>query len=245
MATIKQLRQLIQETHLHGVRLGHEIHALESKHTVLSRAKADALKGELRGLEALNKRRRAELAKLEHEAPKPQPKPTPKPAPVPPKPAPKPPPKPAPRFEMYDSTNVSNIPHNPVAVAGYVNGAFANFDEMVRAFPHAKHLSIAVTSDVNAGALDVETGDATPADAPGWVRRQHARGVKRPIVYANVSTMPSVIEALTRDDIKRDEYLVWTAGYTDVPHVNPGSDATQWQDHNELYDESLCESWFL
>lgn len=237
--TIVELKRLIQETHLHGVRLSQEIRALESKHTVLSRAKADALKGELRGLEILNKRRRVELAKLEHAQPKPQPKP------APPKPAPKPTPQPV-RFEMFDSTNATNIPHGPVAVAGYKNGAFANFDEMVRDYPHAKHLSIAVSANVDAGALDVETGDATPADAPGWVRRQHARGVKRPIIYANRSTMSAVVAALISDDIKPGEYLLWVAEYAGTgPHIPNGFDACQWQDHNELYDESLCESWFL
>src|SRR5271155_2107625 len=172
MATIQKLKELINETHKHGVELAAEIHALEAKgrHGLTVQAKRALLKG----LEVLNARRRKELAKLESE----QPKPTPKPAPVPPKPTPKPAPTPKPsppppRFTMYDSTNVDNIPEYAVAIASYVNGAFENFDEAVHRFPHAKHLSIAVSSDVDADCLDVETGDATPADAPTWVRKQH------------------------------------------------------------------------
>jgi hypothetical protein len=237
--TIKRLKELIQQTHLHGVRLGHEIHALEAENKTSARVKAHLLREELRGLEALNAHRRKELAKLEKEQPKPAPKP---PAP---KPTPKPPPPKPQRFTMYDSTNVDNIPSDAEAVAGYVNGAFENFNELVRRFPHAKHLSIAVSSSHDAHCLDIENGDATPADAPGWVRRQHARGIKRPVVYANTSTIGIVVNALTHDDIKRDEYLVWTAHYTDTPHIEPGSDATQWEDHHELYDVSLCEPWFL
>jgi hypothetical protein len=233
MTTIARLTELINETHQHGIRLKTEIAKLQAKHTPGARAKAAILKVRLRGLELLNAHRRAELAKLEH-----------KPAPAP-QPAPKPAPKPAARFEMYDSTNVSNIPHGAVAVAGYVNGSFANFNEMVKAFPHAKHLSIAVTSHADAHCLDIETGDATPADAPAWVRRQHARGIKRPIVYANTSTMPAVIAALEHNGIKRNEFLVWTAHYTNIPHIEPGSDATQFEDHKELFDVSLCEPWFL
>jgi hypothetical protein len=227
--TIKRLQELISQTHQHGVKLAAEIRALEQKRTLPARIKAKALRGYLRGLEALNARRRKELANLEHHQP--------------PKPAPKP--HPAPRFDMYDSTVVAHIPSGAVAVAGYVNGSFANFNAMVARFPHAKHLSISVNSSGNAKCLDIEKGDATPADAPAWVRRQHARGEKEPVVYANTSTMPAVIDALTKNGIKRDEYLVWTAHYTNIPHVEPGSDATQWQDHDELYDESLCESWFL
>lgn len=233
--TIKRLKELINETHKHGVKLHAEIEALRKRNTVASRAKALALSGYLRGLEVLNARRRRELAKLEHRKPPTPPKPNP-PKPKPPAPA---------RFTMYDSTNVGNIPSDAEAVAGYVNGAFANFDELVRRFPHAKHLSITVNSSGDADCLDIENGDATPADAPGWVRRQHARGLKRPVVYANTSTIGVVVDALTRNGIKRDEYLVWTAHYTGVPHIEPGSDATQWEDHDELYDVSLCEPWFL
>lgn len=225
--TIQRLKELIGETHAHGIKLKSEIAVLQKKHTPAARAKASVLKVRLRGLEILNINRRKELAKLEH---KPAP-PSPKHGPV--------------RFQMFDSTNVSNIPHGAVAVAGYVNGSFANFNEMVKAFPHAKHLSIAVSSGQDAHCLDIETGDATPADAPGWVRRQHTRGIKRPVVYANTSTMPAVIAALTNDDIKRSEYLVWTAHYTNTPHIEPESDATQFEDHQELWDASLCEPWFL
>jgi len=235
--TIKRLKELIGETHQHGLKLKAEIAALKKKNTPGARTKAAALSVYLRGLEVLNARRRRELAKLEHKKPTPTPKPpAPKPKPTPPKPQP---------FTMYDSTNVDNIPGDAEAVAGYINGAFANFDALVKRFPHAKHLSISVNSGGDADCLDIETGDATPADAPAWVRKQHARGIKRPVVYANTSTMPAVIEALTRDDIKRDEYLVWTAHYTNEAHVEDGSDATQYEDHDELYDVSLCHSYFL
>jgi|SRR5271166_555578 len=233
---IEQLKKLIGETHVHGVKLNAEIADLSRRkprgwiHQVAVKRALEA------GLKALNFKRRVELARLEH---KPVPKP---PKPPAPKPTPKPP---ASRFVMYDSTNIGNIPHWAAAVAGYVNGSFANYGQVLRTFPHAKHLSIAVSSNQDALCLDIENGDATPADAPAWVRKQHARGVKRPVVYANSSIMPAVIAALEHDSIKREEYLVWTAHYTNVPHIEPGSDATQYEDHHELYDVSLCQPWFL
>jgi hypothetical protein len=245
--TIERLKELISQTHQHGVKLAAEIRDLEKKHTPGAKTKAAALRVYLHALEVLNKRRRAELVKLEHQKPSPAPKPkpqppAPKPKPDPPKPKPQPAPQP---FTMYDSTNVDNIPANAEAVAGYVNGAFANFDELVHRFPHAKHLSIAVTADVDADGLDIENGDATPAEAPGWVRKQHARGKKRPILYIETSRVAELIQILTDAGIKRDEYLIWTAHYTNEAHIEDGSDATQYEDHDELYDVSLCHSWFL
>lgn len=238
MATIARLKELIGETHKHGLALEAEIKhltAVKPRGWVHNVAVKRAL---LAGLKALNAKRRVELAILEH---KPVPKP-PAPKPTPPKPTPKPP---APRFHMYDSTNVDNIPSDPTAVAAYNDGTFNDFDKAVVRFPHAKHLSITVFASADAGCLDIENGDATPGQAPAWVRKQHARGVARPVVYANSSTMEAVLAALNADFIKRGEYLVWTAHYTNVPHIEPGSDATQYEDHRELYDVSLCQPWFL
>jgi hypothetical protein len=238
MATIARLKELIGQTHQHGVKLEAEIKHLRSAKPRGWIPQVAAKRALLAGLKALNFKRRAELARLEH-------KPAPKP--VPPKPQPKPP---AQRFTMYDSTDVNTgLPvSHPEAVAGYVNGKWPSYNGLVKRYPGAKHLSIAVNTSADARCLDVETGDATPDQAPAWVRRQHARGVKRPVVYANTSTMPAVVAALEHDSIKRDEYLVWTAHYTGVPHIEPGSDATQYESvetagHN--YDASLCQPWFL
>jgi hypothetical protein len=147
---------------------------------------------------------------------------------------------------MLDSTNADSLPEEgEAAVAGYVNGIFNDFDNIVKRFPHLKHLSISVFSGEDADALDVENGDATPGEAPGWVRKQHARGKARPVVYANASTMPQVVQALTDDGIKRDEYLLWVADYDGKADIPEGFDAKQYEDHNEEYDISICEPWFL
>ena len=148
------------------------------------------------------------------------------------------------RFTMYDAVDITNIPDHPTAVAGYVDGNWPTFHALVIRFPKAKHLSIAVTAEAKARCLDVETGDARPDEAPRWVGLQHARGIKRPIVYANTSTMPEVINFLEKDGIRRWEYLVWTSHYTGVEHIEPGSDATQRTD-TAGFDTSLCESYFL
>lgn len=148
---------------------------------------------------------------------------------------------------MYDSVTLDEIPTSAGAVAGYVGGAFHTFPELERRWPHAHRLSIAVNSGEDAECLDVETGDAVPGDAPGWFHRQIARGVVKPVFYANLSVVPSVIAELERAGISRQEYRVWDAHYTGVPHVSPGSDATQWTDRalGRNLDESLCSDAFF
>ena len=89
--------------------------------------------------------------------------------------------------------------------------------------------------------LDVEFRDATPDQAPGWVRRQHGRGVERPIVYASISTMKAVLFLLTINGIARSSVRLLSAhyGWAHIcgPHTcayegaaTPQCDGTQWTD---------------
>jgi hypothetical protein len=148
---------------------------------------------------------------------------------------------------MYDSVDVSTVPANPQAVAGYVDGKYQTFNGLVKAFPHAHHLSIAVFASGDGDCLDVETGDASPSEAPAWVRRQKARGVKRPCLYANLSTMPAVKEALLNGRIGRHEVRLWVAHWTKQPHIPPGFDACQYDDAalGRNLDASLCVGSFF
>jgi hypothetical protein len=148
---------------------------------------------------------------------------------------------------MYDSVEVSQIPATAEAVAGYVGGKWPTFNVLVQRFPHTHRLSIAVNASEDADCLDVETGDATPAEAPAWFRRQIRLGKTLPCFYANSSTMPAVIAALTAAGIPRNQYRVWSAHYTGVPHIQPGSDATQWYDKalGRNLDISWCKDTFF
>lgn len=182
------------------------------------RAEVEDAQHEIVQLEELNDKRRAEIAKQTPAA--------------------------AERFTMYDSTVPTHIPPYAQAVAGYVNGRYENFYRLGELFPNAKRFAISVTATEPANILDVEAGDATPAQAGAWVKARHEQGVKRPIVYADLSTMPDVVDALVKHEIARDRVLLWVADYTGQPHIPAGYDACQWEDHDELYDVSLCEPWF-
>lgn len=141
---------------------------------------------------------------------------------------------------LYDSVDVSQIPRAATAAAGYVDGDYPTFRALRERFPHARLLSITVTPSTDAACLDIETGDAGPQDAPGWVRRQRAMGAPRPCLYANASTMPAVLAALAADGIPRGIVRLWSAHYS-VCHICgpstcaypgvPECDGTQWTEH--------------
>ena len=192
------------------------------------------------------------LARMRHRR-KPAPVPTPTPTPDPPKPTPAPKP-----VEMFDDVNVSLIPVDAVAVAGYVDGRWPTYNSLVKKFPHAQHkVSIAVFAKDDADVLDVEPGDAKISEAPAWVRRQHARGHKRPIVYTSLAYAPTLIATLKSAGFEYGvDYLLWSAHYTYKPHLcSPKcglgmkviAHATQWTDKagGKSLDESLVSAEFF
>lgn len=165
-------------------------------------------------------------------------------------------PKPKAPTVMFDSINLAAIPADAPAVAGYVGGAWPTFRDIPTRFPEARHLSIAVNSTQDAECLDVEPGDATPATAPGWVKRQQARGVRQPVIYCSVSQARTVLAELERHGIRRGDIRLWTAHYTHIPHrctsacgfgMSGTADATQWTDKSRgrSLDESLCGPRFF
>lgn len=135
---------------------------------------------------------------------------------------------PRPPYLIYDSVTPTSIPAHQ-QVATYANGAYAASASSVAGRGHVLWIDTN-GSDPKANVLDVEPGDATPAGAAVWV---HARlGADRSataIVYtmlsdwqqvkANVSGLPNWMQSHVR---------YWIADPTGVPHVVPGSNATQW-----------------
>jgi len=145
---------------------------------------------------------------------------------------------------MYDTDSGPEvIPSDAQAVAGYADGG--NFAAIAAAFPHAHHLSIATNGGVDADALDIETGDVNPGEAPTWFRRQKARGSWKPCFYIEASRRDELVGVLERAGISRSEYRLWIAAWNGVPHIEPGADATQYEDHGERYDVSLCWDEFF
>lgn len=159
-------------------------------------------------------------------------------------------------FTMFDSIDLSQMPAKivrPDAAAGYTGGAWPTFPEIVRRYPDAHHLSIAVRSADAAECLDVEPGDATNEDVPGWIESK-AQG-KRPVIYTFLSNAQVLVNYLAAHGIDREEYDLWIAHWTGKPHICGPScgfglrgvaDATQFTDHSggRNLDESLCAADF-
>jgi LysM repeat protein len=127
---------------------------------------------------------------------------------------------------MYDSTNINDIPSNASMVAGYVDGLYANVGNLQRRFPHAVVVRIAVSALTNDGhVLDVESGDATPSEAVGWVKRRRIHGAD-PSVYCNMSVWPNVRKAFHDAGIPEPHY--WIAKWDGIATLPTGAVAKQY-----------------
>lgn len=157
---------------------------------------------------------------------------------------------------MFDDVTVDLLPAGYDAYAGYVDGIFENIAQIRARFPNAHILTIAVRASDVADALDVEAGDASNDEAPGWFRKSLAAGVTRPCLYTSASNADSLVDVMTNAGIPRGAYRLWSAHYTNVAHLcgpntcracNISADATQFTSHAEgkTLDESVCAGGFF
>jgi hypothetical protein len=144
---------------------------------------------------------------------------------------------------MYDvvasgaAALAKDFPQAPM-IAYYINGRYAWTTPEISLFPHSAHVTI-VVSVINAGdVLDVEAGDATPAQTQGWIAMRKASGLFRPTIYCSLATVPAVRAGTGRFVLGRD-YDLWVAdwdGKTTVPY--PLAVAKQYR-NTPGYDESV------
>ena len=87
---------------------------------------------------------------------------------------------------MYDSVSYLAVPADAEIVAGYVDGMYKNFAQMVARTPQAQHVSITVTGQANVMVADCETGDLTPSQAARWAQNELAGG-RHPTIYCSRS----------------------------------------------------------
>jgi hypothetical protein len=146
---------------------------------------------------------------------------------------------------MYDGITAADVPAGAAIYAGYVDGAWASYDALAAEYPGALHVSIAVTASGDARVLDVENGDATPAQAPGWAEDQRRAGNPYPVVYMNETTWPAVQAQFAAQAVT--PALYWVAAYVDdpanVPEIPVGAIAVQYFDHGG-YDVSVVAGYW-
>lgn len=135
---------------------------------------------------------------------------------------------------MYDAVDVAAIPAHAEIVAGYVDGNWPTYDELVKAFPNAAHVSIATGASGGAGAMvaDCENGDFTAQGAAAWAKGEIAAG-RRPCIYYSKGNAGNVAAALKAEGVAIADVDYWVAdwpepGQVGQPHLVPGSVATQY-----------------
>jgi len=144
---------------------------------------------------------------------------------------------------MYDAVTPGNIPANATMVAGYVDGIYANLTQLAARFPGATIVTIAVHWTTRAQVLDVESGDATPAQAVQWLT-QTMRDVAnaRLTLYCNTGAWPSVRAAIQAAGIAEPNY--WVARYDGDPTIPAGAIAKQYIGDYHGYDQSVVADYW-
>lgn len=134
---------------------------------------------------------------------------------------------------LFDSTDANSIPLSGWdALAGYISGNWQSFQPIRNRFPRAPVMSIATWYTHDAMAFDIEKGDGTPDQAPGWLDRQYNRGLTKPALYfgGDIATLRSYTGTRPFWWWTTNGWL-WNTNKQTPPALTPGSDATQWQNH--------------
>lgn len=144
---------------------------------------------------------------------------------------------------MYDGVDASRLPVSAQLVAGYVDGLYKWSDADWARFPKSVKARIAVFSSTDDGhVLDVEPGNATPAQSVDWVLMRRRAGVD-PTVYMNTSTWPTVRGAFRSRNVAEPHY--WVAQYDGVATIPAGAIGKQYYNNNALgYDLSVVADYW-
>jgi len=144
---------------------------------------------------------------------------------------------------MFDGIIPDEVPAGADLYAGYDDGDWSDAAELAKKFPGKIVVRVTVSAGDNAGnVLDVENGDATPAQSVGWVQRRRASGAV-PSVYCSVSTWPAVRSAFQSQHVAEPYY--WVADYSlgDNPPIPSGAIALQYTDTGG-YDISVVADYW-
>ena len=143
---------------------------------------------------------------------------------------------------MYDSITPGNVPLWAQMVAGYVDGRYRWSEADWARFPGAVHVPIAVFASTNDGVvLDVENGNATPSQAPGWVDRRRRAGVD-PSVYCSLAAWPQLRAAFLAQGIAEPHW--WIAAYPgNGPQLYAGAVAHQYANPGPVDVSVVADYW--
>jgi hypothetical protein len=145
---------------------------------------------------------------------------------------------------MYDGidSDADVIPTSAQLVAGYDDGFYAWKDTDWARFPDSVHVHIVVHQSSNFGAvLDVEEGNASPAQSVDWVLMRRLAGAD-PTVYCNEeNTLPLVQAAFKARNVVEPHY--WLANYNGSQTIPVGAVAHQYESDVNWDISSVADYW--
>lgn len=143
---------------------------------------------------------------------------------------------------MYDGVTPSSIPTSATMVAGYVDGHYANLTALRKRFPEATLVQIAVSWKTRGHVLDVEKGDATPAEAVKWCTHTMADKANGELtVYCNTSMWPQVKAAFKSAGVTQPQY--WIANWDGSPEIPAGAVAKQYRNTPGYDVSAVAAHW--
>lgn len=147
-----------------------------------------------------------------------------------------------------DSISATGMSGGLFFYCGYGAGSFTNFGEVTARFPGKKYISI-VPFVATGDCLDVEPGDAVPANCPSFVRdNPHPAHTAKPVIYTSAGDVQAVIDALSAAGIQRTAYIIWSAHWIGQHICSPAScgypqaDMTQYAS-NANFDSDEAFTW--
>lgn len=145
---------------------------------------------------------------------------------------------------MFDSIDVMTLPAGADLYAGYDDGNWPDAAAIAARFPNARVIRVTTNPADNEGdVLDVENGDATPADIPGWVARRRGSGAW-PSIYCALGTWSACRTAVARARLAVPPW--WVAAYPGCgPALYPTSVAHQYASYAGFgYDVSVVADYW-
>jgi len=132
-------------------------------------------------------------------------------------------------YQIYDSTTPSQIPAGQHNVATYADGPFAVSPSQVTG-KQVLWIDTNGTDPGRAAVLDVEPGDATPAQAATWVQQRETQHPGQlAVIYTMRSDWAAAQQAISAlPHAMQANVRWWIADPTGTPHILPGATATQW-----------------
>ena len=153
-----------------------------------------------------------------------------------------------------DSVGVSSLEAGFPVYAGYAYGPFDNWAALVARFGKTSKLisiSPSVEDTERVACLDVEPGNATPAESPAFVRLGQAGILNKPTIYCSAGDISAVVDAMSNAGISRNSYYIWSAHWIGLHICGPATcgypqaDGCQYASNNAFDSDVFTASMFV